>query len=240
VEIVVTGRHVQVSDRFRQHLDDKLAKVPQLAPRVQRLDVVVTHESNRRQSKSCDRVEITCHVKGPVIRAEACADDQYGALDVAMDKLLERLRRANDRRHVPHRGRHVPVSVGQATAQLVAEASVSDGPPSDTSPADDSPIPAEGDSPIEVRKKVHATSPMTLEQALYEMELVGHDFYLFHDVDIDRPCVVYRRRGWSYGVIHLDVTAAQEQEQEREPAQSPEDSQVREVVGVARVTGQAS
>jgi ribosomal subunit interface protein len=91
VEIVVTGRHVQVSDRFRQHLDDKLAKVPQLAPRVQRLDVVVTHESNRRQSKSCDRVEITCHVKGPVIRAEACADDQYGALDVAMDKLLERL-----------------------------------------------------------------------------------------------------------------------------------------------------
>ena len=119
MEIVVTGRHVQVSDRFRQHLDDKLAKVPQLAPRVQRLDVVVTHEPNRRQSKSCDRVEITCHVKGPVIRAEACADDKYGALDVAMDKLLERLRRANDRRQVPHRGRHVPESVGQATARLV-------------------------------------------------------------------------------------------------------------------------
>jgi ribosomal subunit interface protein len=205
VEIVVTGRHVQVSDRFRQHLDDKLAKVPQLAPRVQRLDVVVTHESNRRQSKSCDRVEITCHVKGPVIRAEACADDQYGALDVAMDKLLERLRRANDRRHVPHRGRHVPVSVGQATAQLVAEASASDGQPSDTSPADDSPIPAEGDSPIEVRKKVHATSPMALDQALYEMELVGHDFYLYVDQDTGRPAVVYRRRGYDYGVISLDV-----------------------------------
>ena len=236
MEIVVTGRHVQVSDRFRQHLDDKLAKVPQLAPRVQRLDVVVTHESNRRQSKSCDRVEITCHVKGPVIRAEACADDQYGALDVAMDKLLERLRRANDRRHVPHRGRHVPVSVGQATAQLVAEAAASDGQSADTSAPDDSSIPADGDSPIEVRKKVHATSPMSLEQALYEMELVGHDFYLFHDIDSDRPSVVYRRRGWSYGVIHLDV-ADQDQDQGEEPAQSPEGSRVREVAEVGRQAG---
>jgi ribosomal subunit interface protein len=232
VEIVVTGRHVQVSDRFRQHLDDKLAKVPQLAPRVQRLDVVVTHESNRRQSKSCDRVEITCHVKGPVIRAEACADDQYGALDVAMDKLLERLRRANDRRHVPHRGRHVPVSVGQATAQLVAE--TGDGQPADVA-VDESPIPADGDSPIEVRKKVHATTPMALDQALYEMELVGHDFYLFHDVDSDRPSVVYRRRGWSYGVIHLDV-AGQDQELAA-PAQSLDESQVREVAGVGRQAG---
>jgi ribosomal subunit interface protein len=234
VEIVVTGRHVQVSDRFRQHLDDKLAKVPQLAPRVQRLDVVVTHESNRRQSKSCDRVEITCHVKGPVIRAEACADDQYGALDVAMDKLLERLRRANDRRHVPHRGRHVPVSVGQATAQLVAEASAVEGQPADAAP-DESAIPADGDSPIEVRKKVHATMPMALDQAMYEMELVGHDFYLFHDIDSDRPSVVYRRRGWSYGVIHLDV-AAQDQALDA-PAESPGGPRVREVAGIDRQAG---
>ena len=237
MEIVVTGRHVQVSDRFRQHLDDKLAKVPQLAPRVQRLDVVVAHEPNRRQSKSCDRVEITCHVKGPVIRAEACADDQYGALDVAMDKLLERLRRANDRRHVPHRGRHVPVSVGQATAQLVAEAAAADGQQADTSAPDDGPIPADGDSPIEVRKKVHATSPMALDQALYEMELVGHDFYLFHDIDSDRPSVVYRRRGWSYGVIHLDVTSAQDQAQDPEPAQTPDSSPLREVAEVDRQAG---
>jgi ribosomal subunit interface protein len=204
VEIVVTGRHVQVSDRFREHLDDKLAKVPQLAPRVQRLDVVVSHESNRRQSKSCDRVEITCHVKGPVIRAEACADDKYGALDVALDKLFERLRRANDRRHVPHRGRHVPESVAQATARLAAEGAAAGGPAGEA--ADAGTIPADGDSPIEVRTKVHATTPMSLDQALYEMELVGHDFYLFHDSDSGRPSVVYRRRGWSYGVIHLDVT----------------------------------
>jgi ribosomal subunit interface protein len=205
VEIVVTGRHVQVSERFRRHLDEKLAKVPQLAPRVQRLDVVVTHEANKRQSKACDRVEITCHVKGPVVRAEAIADDKYGALDIAMDKLLERLRRDHDRRRV-HRGRRVPESVSQATSRLAENplgiASQSAG----AAGAEDVDVLADGDSPIHVREKVHATMPMGLDQALYEMELVGHDFYLFHDKDTNQASVVYRRRGWSYGVIHLDVS----------------------------------
>jgi ribosomal subunit interface protein len=214
MEIVVTGRHVQVSERFRRHLDDKLAKVPQLAPRVQRLDVVVTHEVNRRQSKASDRVEITCHVKGPVVRAEACADDKYAALDIAMDKLLERLRRDHDRRRV-HRGRHVPESVAQATARL-AEAPMSlngsaAGSAVPVGQDDADLVGADGDSPINVREKIHASVPMSLDQALYEMELVGHDFYLFHDKDTAQPSVVYRRRGWDYGVIHLDVAEAQEQ-----------------------------
>jgi ribosomal subunit interface protein len=210
VEIVVTGRHVQVSERFRRHLDEKLAKVPQLAPRVQRLDVVVTHEANKRQSKACDRVEITCHVKGPVVRAEACADDKYGALDIAMDKLLERLRRDHDRRRV-HRGRRVPESVSQATSRIgddsTVGASLNGQSASAASGRDDGEfLGNDGESPIHVREKIHATMPMTLDQALYEMELVGHDFYLFYDKDTNQPSVVYRRRGWSYGVIHLDVS----------------------------------
>jgi ribosomal subunit interface protein len=212
VEIVVTGRHVQVSERFRRHLDEKLAKVPQLAPRVQRLDVVVTHEVNKRQSKACDRVEITCHVKGPVVRAEAIADDKYGALDIAMDKLLERLRRDHDRRRV-HRGRRVPESVAKATSRLAENPLGLGGQPAaaGTVPGQDAAevLGAEGDSPIHVREKIHATTPMGLDQALYEMELVGHDFYLFHDKDTNQPSVVYRRRGWSYGVIHLDVSEEQ-------------------------------
>ena len=212
MEIVVTGRHVQVSERFRAHLDDKLAKVPQLAPRVQRLDVVVTHEVNKRQSKASDRVEITCHVKGPVVRAEAVADDKYAALDIAMDKLLERLRRDHDRRRV-HRGRHVPESVAQATAGLAeAPLGLNGSAVAASAGQDDADlVGAEGDSPINVREKIHASVPMALDQALYEMELVGHDFYLFHDKDTDQPSVVYRRRGWDYGVIHLDVADAEEQ-----------------------------
>jgi ribosomal subunit interface protein len=205
VEIVVTGRHTQISDRFRAHLDDKLAKVPQLAPRIQRVDVVVSHEPNKRQSKACDRVEITCHLKGPVVRAEACLDDKYAALDVALDKLMERLRRAQDRRRV-HRGRRAPESVAEATARIVQQDGAS--PTEDAladEPLDGDRFGEQGNSPIEVREKVHATTPMTLDQAVRDMELIGHDFFLYHDQDTDQPSVVYRRRGWSYGVIHLKL-----------------------------------
>ena len=64
----------------------------------------------------------------------------------------------------------------------------------------------QGDGPLVVREKTHPASPMTLDQALYEMELVGHDFYLFVDKESERPSAVYRRRGYDYGVISLDLT----------------------------------
>jgi ribosomal subunit interface protein len=200
VDISVTGRHLTVSDRFRAHIEEKLAKITQLEPRTRRVEVLISHEPNRRQAKACDRVEITCYAKGPVIRAEACEEDKYAALDVAIDKLMERLRRQHDRRQV-HRGRRTPESVAAATARIVppAEQSVADAAP-EVEP--DGPF---GDSPVEVREKIHRSSPMTLADALREMELVGHDFYLFHDTDTDRASVVYRRRGWSYGVLHLDL-----------------------------------
>lgn len=208
MDIVVTGRHTQVTDRFRQHLEEKLAKVPQLLPKASRIDVVVTHE---KAVRNCEAVEITCHAKGPVIRAEACTDDVYSALDVALDKLFERLRRASDRKRVARTGRRVPESVAAATGRLAAgdgvSADSSDGDAADDGATADAggPFGAVGDSPIEVREKVHASSPMTLEDALNQMELVGHDFFLFHDTDTGQPSVVYRRRGWSYGVIHLKV-----------------------------------
>lgn len=200
MDIVVTGRHTTVSDRFRQHIAEKLEKVQQLAPRTRRIEVVISHEANRRQSKACDRVEITCHIKGPVVRAEACQEDKYAALDVALEKLLERLRRKHDR--TVHRGRSPQQSVAAATAFVPPEPEAN----GEASTEDDGG--AWGDSPIEVREKVHTSAPMTLDQALREMELVGHDFYLFHDLETDKASVVYRRRGWSYGVLHLDLNGS--------------------------------
>ena len=205
MDIVVTGRQTNVADQFRSHAEEKVSKAQSLAPKTQRIEVMVSHEPNRRQAKAAERVEITCYAKGPVIRAEASADDRYSALDLAMDKLMERLRRRNDRRRV-HRGHRTPESVAHATSRLEQAPSFTDEPSGATDTA--ASIDSEdrfGDSPIEVREKVHASPPMTLEQALHELELVGHDFYLFHDSESDRPSVVYRRRGWSYGVIHLDV-----------------------------------
>ena len=154
MEIVVTGRHVQIPDRFRQQLDERLAKVPALAPKVHRIDVVVTHE---RVARGSEKVEITCRAKGPVIRAEACLDDKYAALDAAVDKLMDRLRRLHDKRKVS-RGRRVPESVAQATARIDAagEPAAADTAPDDGRIDDLDRFGALGNSPIEVREKVQA------------------------------------------------------------------------------------
>jgi ribosomal subunit interface protein len=209
VDIVVTGRQTAVAEPFRSHVEDKVGKAVVLAPKTQRIEVMVSHEPNRRQAKAAERIEITCYAKGPVIRAEASADDRYAALDLAVDRLIERLRRRNDRRKVARTGHRTPESVAQATARFdptLLESELGAAAESETSGTQD----RFADSPIEVREKVHSSPPMNLEQALLEMELVGHDFYLFHDSESDRPSVVYRRRGWSYGVLHLDVTEADE------------------------------
>jgi ribosomal subunit interface protein len=205
MDIVVIGRHIEVKERFRRHVMEKLAKVPQLAPRIQRLDVVVSHEGKGRQSAVCERIEITAVGKGPVVRAEAAAEDLYVALDKAYNKLLERLRRAHDRKVVGRR-RHAPDVLAQTVIAMAAQsasAAEQDG-------AGDVPLDDDGaDSPVEIREKVHRARPMTLDQALYEMELVGHDFYLFTDSDSGCPSVVYRRRGWSYGVLRLEPEDAE-------------------------------
>jgi hypothetical protein len=99
----------------------------------------------------------------------------------------------------------VPESVAHATARI-SEPSANGAATSEDHHHDDGDrFGTQGNSPVEIREKIHATVPMALDQAVREMELVGHDFYLYHDEETDQPSVVYRRRGWSYGVIHLDV-----------------------------------
>ncbi|MGV8977961.1 MAG: ribosome hibernation-promoting factor, HPF/YfiA family [Cellulomonas sp.] len=203
MEIVVTGRHTEVPEKFRLHAVDKLAKLDLLAPQAQRIDVEVTHERNPRQAESAERVELTVIDKGPVIRAEASADDRYAALDLALAKLQERLRRSRDRRKDHHSNVTVPpVDVRPAPAEEAAVDVPAPRAPGDVTET------MLGDSPVVIREKVHAAKPMTVDDALYEMELVGHDFYLFIDIETAQPSVAYRRRGWSYGVIKLDSPVA--------------------------------
>ncbi len=204
MEIVVVGRHAEVPERFRRHVEDKLAKIAQLAPRAQRVDVEVTHEKNPRLSEISERVELTVLGKGPVVRAEARADDPYAALDIATAKLMERLRRARDRRKDHHKPTPLaPVEVRAADAdEAGAEEARSAARPDGTVEK------MLGDSPIVIREKVHSAQPMTVDDALYEMEMVGHDFFLFIDAETALPSVAYRRRGWSYGVIRLDSPVA--------------------------------
>src|SRR3954447_18397071 len=202
MEVVVTGRHCELSDRFRSHVEDKLTRLEKHDHRIIRVNVEVECERNPRQADRAVRLELTALSKGPVIRAEACAADKMATLDLAVDKMAEQMRRAADRRRV-HRGRRTPVSVGQALAPTADE--VVDEAEPVTTERQVGPIDVTGDGPLVVREKTHAAAPMTLDQALYEMELVGHDFYLFVDKENERPSVVYRRRGYDYGVISLDL-----------------------------------
>lgn len=204
MEVVVTARHCEVTDRFRSHAAEKLTKLEKHDHRIIRVHVEIDSEPNPRQHDQAVHIELTAFSKGPVIRAEAAADHQMGALDLALDKMASQMRRAADRRRV-HRGRHAPVSVGQALAEMpVKEPPVVED---EITERQVGPITVTGDGPLVVREKTHAATPMTLDQALYEMELVGHDFYLYVDKESERPAVVYRRRGYDYGVISLDLGA---------------------------------
>jgi ribosomal subunit interface protein len=209
VDIVVRGRQTEVPDRFRAHVEAKLAKLAKIDGKVSLIDVEVCEEHNPRLADQRSRVELTCRTRGPVVRAEAAAPDPYAALDLAAARLETRLRRAADRRRV-HHGIRTPVSVAAATASLSRDdLSAVSAPSSESSrngaapPETDTGRPGEDMVLPLVREKSHEARPMGIDQALLEMELVGHDFYLFVDADQQVPSVVYRRRGYDYGVIRL-------------------------------------
>lgn len=219
MEIVVTGRNVEVPEHFRVHVAEKVARLERYDHKIVGLEVELFHERNRRQLKTCQRVEITgrggC---GSVARAEACAQDFYAALDAAVAKLEARLRRSHDRRRV--NGRRSRVMAGAVNSSANGTALL-DAPVHGDSHVDSHPdIDSDVDIPMPrghadhlddadpvpgrvVRRKVHTAEPMSLDDALSRMELVGHDFYLFADAASGEPSVVYRRRGYDYGVIRL-------------------------------------
>lgn len=207
MEIVVNGRNSEISERFREHVEEKLLRLEKYdsRQRINRVEVEVTHEKNPRQHDTAAKVEMTLRSRGPAVRAEAASTDQHSALDAAIDKLESRLRRAVDRKRI-HHGDKTPTSVAAAMSSAPIEDLVIDAPVDDVPRSKAGPIDVEGDCPLVVREKTHEGSPMTLDQAMYEMELVGHDFYLFLEKDSMRPSVVYLRKGYDYGVIHLDVT----------------------------------
>ncbi|MDQ1720163.1 MAG: hypothetical protein QOE89_4116 [Pseudonocardiales bacterium] len=200
MDIVVRGRNVEVPDHYRQHVAEKLSRIERYDDLIIRADVELLHEKNPRQAEVCQRVEITCRVKGPVVRAEACSSDFYKALDIATERLERKFRQAADRRRV-HHGRHSPTSVAAATGALV-EAEPLHGAVAVAEPEPDDGGPYDGPGQV-IREKEHPAKPMSIDQALFEMELVGHDFFLFADADSGRASVVYRRKGYDYGVIRL-------------------------------------
>jgi ribosomal subunit interface protein len=205
MDVSYVARNVSIPDRFRDYAQEKFSKIEQLSTRAQRLEIKVTKQSNHRHSDENLTVELTVHGKGKVIRAEAQADDKFAAFDLAFGKLLERLRRLRDRQKDRQQKR---VSVADATAvlppvepgqslvdQVKAEQAAENGVHAEEN----------GEAPVKIRKKVFPATPVSVDDAVDAMEMVGHDFYLFIDESTGRPSAVYRRKGWSYGVITLDA-----------------------------------
>jgi ribosomal subunit interface protein len=214
MEISINGRNLGITDRFRDYATEKAEKIAHLAERAQAFEVKVSRHNEKNGSNGDDRVELMLVGPGPLVRAESHGTDKYVAFDLAMAKLIERVRRAKDRNKV-HRGKRTPVSLHEASANGFSVVDITPAAPETLEKVRTGAIDIIQDerlrsdeeewSPVVIRKKVFAAMPMTVDDALYRMELVGHDFYLFIDAETDRPSVVYRRKGWDYGVIGLDV-----------------------------------
>ncbi|MWV59549.1 ribosome hibernation-promoting factor, HPF/YfiA family [Rathayibacter sp. VKM Ac-2754] len=226
MDIDITGRNLGITDRFRAYATEKAEKVGHLADRALALEIKASRHSEGKGATGGDRVELTLIGKGPVVRAEASGADKYAAFDIALGRLLERVRRAKDRKKV-HRGQHRPTSLRDAAADdfsvvaiQPADAAILEQVSTGIVPVQaEAPAPAEDEveeepyCPVVIRKKVFASVSMTVDDAVDYMELVGHDFYLFIDADTGRPSVVYRRKGWDYGVIGLGDEADELAEQ---------------------------
>jgi ribosomal subunit interface protein len=199
VDIVVRGRHLAISDRYREHATGKVSRIERFTLPIDHVDVEISHEPNPRQSDRAFEVEITCRGSGPVIRAEAHAPDKYSALDLALARLDKQVRRMVDRRGSRRTAR---VTVVPASELLPLPDAPGTAGEQREPEEDDKTVFAEG--PIVVRLKEHEGEPMTVAQAVESMELVGHDFYLFRDRDTGAPSVLYHRRGYNYGLLRLE------------------------------------
>ncbi|WP_460774855.1 ribosome hibernation-promoting factor, HPF/YfiA family [Microbacterium sp. GXF7504] len=213
METSIVGVGVGISDRFRTVVEEKSTRIENIAPRAERLDVKVTHRAYRNGHQEDSTVELTITGKGiPVVRAEAVDGDKFTALDLAVDKLCEQIRRAKekriDARNHPRKvhyekgtGELAGIDVTPASVEVLAAVATGEVPVQ--TGADE-----EADyTPVVIRTKTFEAEWMTVEDAVDRMELVGHDFFLFIDAKTDHPSVVYRRKGWDYGVISLETAA---------------------------------
>ena len=201
MELRITAKNLTVSDRFRDYVSEKSGKVEQFAHRPQELNIKVTRHDHSKHSGQEDQVELTVYEPGHVVRAEAKSNDKFSAFDIAFGKLTERLRRYADKHKVHRGGRHKNIGTSELTASDFAALDVT--PIDHDKLTGEIPIVSEESSPLVIRSKEFERVPMTQQDAVDHMELVGHDFYLFHNSETGKESVVYRRKGYSYGVISL-------------------------------------
>ncbi|PRQ10781.1 ribosomal subunit interface protein [Corynebacterium sp. 13CS0277] len=203
IKVNITGRNVEVPDHFAERVQTKLAKIARLDPTLTFFHVELQHEPNPRRADSSDKIQITATGKGHIARAEAKEDSFYAALETALSRMERSLRKVKARRKISRSGHRTPKPMDQVAVELAAEAAAANAK------AEQEAVDPYADTVDDVqpgqivRTKEHPATPMSVDDALSEMELVGHDFYLFVDEETGRPSVVYRRHAYDYGLIVL-------------------------------------
>lgn len=205
-QVTITGRNVEVPDHFAERVNSKLAKIERLDPTLTFFHVELQHEPNPRRADQSDKIQITATGKGHIARAEAKEDSFYAALETALARMERSLRKVKARRQISRSGHRAPKGTGEVAAELIASVNTPQEKSENVGKFDVDPY---ADSVTDavpgqvVRTKEHPAVPMSVDDALSEMELVGHDFYLFVNEETGRPSVVYRRHAFDYGLITL-------------------------------------
>lgn len=183
MQLLVQGRNVEVTDPVREYVDKKVGKLERFLPQVLDARVELTHNATRAAE---DRytAQITMWNKGQILRAEESTSDIFASIDAAVDKLSRQVRRAKGRRAQIRRR---AATVASVEADLAANA-VED-------------IPDEEEMGHIIRRKEFALEPMDEEEALAQMEMLGHDFFVYYDVAAREVNVIYRRRDGQYGLL---------------------------------------
>jgi putative sigma-54 modulation protein len=182
MDVVVVGKHTEVDADLRAHTLEKLNRIAKFASDVRRIDVDYAKHATRRAGDS-HTCEILVHVNHHLVKGAAAAAEHPAALDIALDKVEQQMRRLHERR-VARRN-------GTRARPARAEDSVVEEPePGDTSPSI-------------VKTKQFEVKPMDPEEAALQMELLGHDFFVFRSTENGRAAVLYRRRDGALGLIEV-------------------------------------
>jgi putative sigma-54 modulation protein len=178
MQLQVKGRNFEINEQIRSYAEGKLGKLDKLVKDPTRIELELLVEKN--PSISANHVaEATVWTKGPVLRARESSADMKASIDQLVEKLERQVKRYSDKRR---RGRH---------------------PHGNSQPVEEAPMtPTDSETePMIVKTKQFAIKPMTAEEAVLQMDLIGHDFFVFKNADTDEINVVYRRRDGDYGLI---------------------------------------
>lgn len=179
MEIIVKGRHINITDALRAYAEDKIGRVTKYFDQIQKIEIEFTDEKNPSIVNS-KTVEVTVFPKGPILRAKESSGDMYASIDMVVDKLERQVKRYKNKTYKSSKS---APSLGE-----IAKAKIEEGE-------------AEERGPRIVKVKQVAVKPMVPEEATMQMELLGHDFFVFTNAETEEINVVYRRKDHNYGLI---------------------------------------